>query len=94
MSPVMAVPPARRIVERARPLPACDCRSCERSREQRLIVDGKTNCEIASELVPQPKTVETHIRNMFRKLDADSRVEIARAVERADKELADLRDHR
>jgi hypothetical protein len=31
---------------------------------------------------------------MFRKLDANSRVEIARAVEKADKELADLRDHR
>jgi DNA-binding CsgD family transcriptional regulator len=29
------------------------------------------------------KTVETHIRNIFRKLDVDSRVQIARAVERA-----------
>jgi DNA-binding CsgD family transcriptional regulator len=33
-----------------------------------------------------PKTVETHIRNMFRKLDIVSRVEIARAIERADRE--------
>ena len=60
----------------------------------RLIVDRKTNGEIASELFLSTKTVETHIRNMFRKLDANSRVEIARAVEKADKELADLRDHR
>jgi DNA-binding CsgD family transcriptional regulator len=40
------------------------------------------------------KTVETHIRNMFRKLDASSRVEIARAVEKADKVLADLSQQR
>jgi DNA-binding NarL/FixJ family response regulator len=51
----------------------------------RLIVDRKTNSEIASELFLSTKTVETHIRNMFRKLDANSRVEIARAVEKADK---------
>jgi DNA-binding CsgD family transcriptional regulator len=53
----------------------------------RLIVDRKTNSEIASELFLSTKTVETHIRNMFRKLDANSRVEIARAVEKADKTL-------
>jgi DNA-binding CsgD family transcriptional regulator len=49
-----------------------------------LIVDRKTNAEIARELFLSKKTVETHIRNMFRKLDAGSRVEIARAVEAAD----------
>ena len=48
-----------------------------------LIVDRKTNAEIAGELFLSKKTVETHIRNMFRKLDASSRVEVARAVERA-----------
>jgi ATP/maltotriose-dependent transcriptional regulator MalT len=51
----------------------------------RLIVDRKTNPEIASELFLSKKTVETHIRNMFRKLDASSRVEIARAVEEAER---------
>lgn len=50
----------------------------------RLIVDRKTNAEIADQLFLSLKTVETHIRNMFRKLDASSRVEIARAVENAD----------
>jgi DNA-binding CsgD family transcriptional regulator/tetratricopeptide (TPR) repeat protein len=49
-----------------------------------LIVDRKTNGEIAGELFLSKKTIETHIRNMFRKLEANSRVEIARAVERAD----------
>ena len=48
-----------------------------------LIVDRKTNSEIAGELFLSKRTIETHIRNMFRKLDANSRVEIARAVERA-----------
>jgi DNA-binding NarL/FixJ family response regulator/tetratricopeptide (TPR) repeat protein len=47
-----------------------------------LIVERKTNREIASELFLSSKTIETHIRNIFRKLDVSSRVEIARAVER------------
>jgi ATP/maltotriose-dependent transcriptional regulator MalT len=49
-----------------------------------LIVDRKTNAEIARELFLSKKTVETHIRNMFRKLDASSRVDIARAIEAAE----------
>jgi DNA-binding CsgD family transcriptional regulator len=51
----------------------------------RLIVDRKTNGEIAGELFLSKKTIETHIRNMFRKLDASSRVDIARAVEEAER---------
>jgi DNA-binding CsgD family transcriptional regulator/tetratricopeptide (TPR) repeat protein len=51
----------------------------------RLVVDRKTNPEIAAELYVSQKTVETHLRNIFRKLDVSSRVEVARAVERADR---------
>ena len=51
----------------------------------RRIVDRRTNREIAEELFLSPKTVETHIRNIFGKLGADSRVEVARIVERADR---------
>jgi DNA-binding NarL/FixJ family response regulator len=51
----------------------------------RLIVDRKTNPEIAELLFLSPKTVETHIRNMFRKLDVSSRVELARAIEQSDR---------
>jgi DNA-binding NarL/FixJ family response regulator len=48
-----------------------------------LIVDRKTNPEIAAELFLSQKTVETHLRNIFRKLNVASRVELARTVERA-----------
>ena len=52
----------------------------------RLVVDRKTNPQIAAELFLSQKTVETHLRNIFRKIDVSSRVELARAVERADSE--------
>ena len=48
----------------------------------RLVVDRRTNPEIAAELFLSIKTVETHLRNIFAKLDASSRVEVARIVER------------
>jgi DNA-binding NarL/FixJ family response regulator len=48
-----------------------------------LVVDRKTNPEIAAELFLSNKTVESHLRNIFHKLNVTSRVELARAVERA-----------
>ena len=54
----------------------------------RLVVDRKTNAQIAEELFLSPKTVETHIRHLFQKLEVSSRVEVARVVERADREGA------
>jgi DNA-binding NarL/FixJ family response regulator len=51
----------------------------------RLVVDRKTNPEIASELVLSQKTVETHLRNIFHKMDVTARAALARAVERADR---------
>jgi DNA-binding NarL/FixJ family response regulator len=47
----------------------------------RLVVDRRTNPEIAAELFLSVKTVETHLRNIFRKLDASNRVEVARIME-------------
>jgi len=48
----------------------------------RLVVDRKTNPQIAAELFLSVKTVESHLRNIFRKLGVDSRVDVARVVER------------
>ena len=50
----------------------------------RLVADRKTNPQIAAELFLSQKTVETHLRNIFRKIGVASRVELARAVERAE----------
>ena len=50
----------------------------------RLVVDRKTNSEIAAALFLSPKTIESHLRNVFRKLNVFSRADVARAVERAD----------
>ena len=49
----------------------------------RLVVDRRTNPEIAGELFLSLRTVETHLRNIFRKLGVSSRAEAARFVERA-----------
>jgi DNA-binding NarL/FixJ family response regulator len=54
----------------------------------RLIVDRQTNRQIAEVLFLSPKTVETHVRNLFVKLGADSRVEVARIVEQASRAAA------
>ena len=51
----------------------------------RLVADRKTNPEIAAELFLSPKTIEAHLRTTFRKMNVTSRVELARAVERAER---------
>ncbi len=48
-----------------------------------LVTDRHTNREIAGELYLSEKTIESHLRNVFVKLGASSRTEVARAIEKA-----------
>jgi DNA-binding NarL/FixJ family response regulator len=50
----------------------------------RLVARRRTNPEIANELFLSIKTIESHMRNIFRKLDVSSRHDVARAIERAE----------
>ena len=47
-----------------------------------LATDRQTNREIAAALFLSEKTVESHMRHIFRKLGVSSRVQVARAIER------------
>ena len=58
----------------------------------RLVVDRRSNREIAAELFLSLKTVETHMRNLFRKLDVSSRVDVARSIEHANRSSTPLGD--
>jgi DNA-binding NarL/FixJ family response regulator len=45
-----------------------------------LVAAGRTNREVADQLVLSPRTIEAHLRNIYSKLGVRSRVELARAA--------------
>jgi len=51
-----------------------------------LVAAGRTNREVAAQLVLSARTVEAHLRNIYGKLGVRSRVELARAVQRDERE--------
>jgi DNA-binding CsgD family transcriptional regulator len=46
----------------------------------RFVADGLTNRQVAAQLFLSPRTIDFHLRNIFRKLDITSRTELARMV--------------
>jgi DNA-binding NarL/FixJ family response regulator len=47
-----------------------------------LVAAGRTNREVAEQLVLSTRTIEAHLRNIYGKLEVRSRVELAREVQR------------
>jgi len=47
----------------------------------RLVADGRSNKQIAAELVVSRKTVEYHLSNIYRRLGVTSRVKLAQLVQ-------------
>jgi DNA-binding NarL/FixJ family response regulator len=45
-----------------------------------LVASGRTNREIAEELVLSTRTIEAHLRSIYGKLEVRSRVELTRAI--------------
>ena len=46
----------------------------------RLVAEGLTNAQVAAELYLSPHTVDFHLRQIYRKLNIRTRVQLTRAV--------------
>jgi len=73
----------RRVTARGDGLGGLDALTGREAEIADLVWDRRTNREIAETLFLSPKTIETHLRNVFAKVGVTSRVELAREVERS-----------
>jgi DNA-binding CsgD family transcriptional regulator len=64
----------------AKPAPAAFKLSATEAMVARLVADGRSNKQIAAELVVSPKTIEYHLSNIYRRLGISSRVKLAQLV--------------
>jgi DNA-binding NarL/FixJ family response regulator len=72
---------AERELRRAAPRPRRDGELTEAERRvAALVVAGRTNREVASELFTTVSTVEAHLTRIYRKVEARSRTDLARRV--------------
>jgi len=67
----------RRVV-RQREQTGWDSLTAAELRVLELVADGATNREVAHRLSVSPHTVNTHVRNVFGKMDIHSRAELIR----------------
>jgi DNA-binding CsgD family transcriptional regulator len=70
--------------ETVRPGPADNPLTPQELQVARLVSNGLTNREVGAQLFISPRTVDHHLRNIYRKLGISSRTELARAVPAVD----------
>ena len=72
----------RRVVRTARD-PDADALTAREREIASLVAAGRTNREVAEQLVLSPRTIDAHLRSIYGKLGVRSRVELAGAMQRA-----------